>query len=441
MRQAESLSRHDGHYRLRLSDGSVLAARAVIIATGVTYRRLGIPALEDLQGRGVFYGAAASEAPAMRGRNVFVAGGGNSAGQAALHLAKWADKVTVLVRAQSLAGSMSDYLIREIGPAPNVDVRYGVQVADGTRHRLPAIAGNAGPPAGRGAASPPTHCSSSSAHSPARNGSATASHAISGNSSSPAQICAPAPATAGAPPAAAARDQPARGVRRRRRAPQIGQTGRLRRRRRRCQHPPGTPLPANHRCRISRRGPNPSLASAPTTGTQPEHDNVPTPTEHNVTAIPQARRPEMKQIMTQAPAQKPPFHPQAAAATVADVMRPPLTTVGQDDHLAAAAYLMKHAGTTPLMVMDAQTGQPAGIITGADIADAIADGKDVNDLWADAVMPTRPAVTATTSIRDAAEIMTARHFRHLPVAGDTGSSEWSTSSTCAGRCSTPQKDD
>ena len=104
MRQAESLSEQDGHYRLRLSDGSVLTSRTVIIATGATYRRLGIPALEDLQGRGVFYGAAASEAPAMRGRNVFVAGGGNSAGQTALHLAKWADQVTVLVRARVAGG-------------------------------------------------------------------------------------------------------------------------------------------------------------------------------------------------------------------------------------------------------------------------------------------------------------------------------------------------
>jgi thioredoxin reductase (NADPH) len=104
----------------------------VIIATGVTYRRLGIPVLEDLQGQGVFYGAAASEAPAMRGRNVFVVGGGNSAGQTALHLAKWADQVTVLVRAESLADSMSDYLIRQIGAAPNIDVRYRVRVTGGT---------------------------------------------------------------------------------------------------------------------------------------------------------------------------------------------------------------------------------------------------------------------------------------------------------------------
>ena len=132
MRQAETLTGQDGHHRLRLSDGGVLIARTVLIATGAAYQRLGIPALEDLQGRGVFYGAATSEAPAMRGRTVFVAGGGNSAGQTALHLAKWAEKVTVLVRASALAGTMSDYLIRQIGTAPNIDVCYHVQVAGGT---------------------------------------------------------------------------------------------------------------------------------------------------------------------------------------------------------------------------------------------------------------------------------------------------------------------
>jgi thioredoxin reductase (NADPH) len=132
MRQAESLSGNDGHYRLQLSDGSVLTSRTVIIATGATYRQPGIPALEDLQGRGVFYGAAASEAPAMRGRNVFIAGGGNSAGQTALHMAKWAAQVTILVRGGSLTGSMSDYLTRQIDATPNIDVRYRVQVADAT---------------------------------------------------------------------------------------------------------------------------------------------------------------------------------------------------------------------------------------------------------------------------------------------------------------------
>ena len=132
MRQARGLSRQGGRYRLRLSDGAVLTAHTVIIATGATYRRLGIPALEELQGRGVFYGAAVSEAPAMAGQTVFVAGGGNSAGQTALHLAKWARQVTVLVRGPSLAASMSDYLIRQLDATPNVQVCYRVQVAGGT---------------------------------------------------------------------------------------------------------------------------------------------------------------------------------------------------------------------------------------------------------------------------------------------------------------------
>ena len=128
----------------------------------------------------------------------------------------------------------------------------------------------------------------------------------------------------------------------------------------------------------------------------------------------------MEQIMTGVYAPKPPFPSRAVAATVADIMRPPLTTVSQHDHVAAAAYLMKHAGTTALMVVDAQTGRPTGLITEADVAHAVADGKDVNDVRVHAVMTTRPAVITTTSIRDAATIMTARHFRHLPVAGDVG---------------------
>lgn len=131
MRQAVGLSAEDGHYRLRLSNGDAVTARAVVITTGASYRRLGVPRLEDLQGRGVFYGAGVSEAPAMHRRDVFVVGGGNSAGQAAMHLAKWAARVTVLVRGHSLAQSMSDYLIREIEAAPNVTVVYCAQVVDG----------------------------------------------------------------------------------------------------------------------------------------------------------------------------------------------------------------------------------------------------------------------------------------------------------------------
>ena len=125
--------------------------------------------------------------------------------------------------------------------------------------------------------------------------------------------------------------------------------------------------------------------------------------------------------MTEAFTQKPSVHrPPHAPATAADVMRPAPATIEPRDHVAAAAYLMKHAGTTALMVVDARAGQPTGIITAADIARAIADGKDVNDVWVDAVMTARPAIIATTSIRDAAEMMTTRHFRHLPVAGEAG---------------------
>jgi thioredoxin reductase (NADPH) len=114
-----------------LEDGSEARARAVVIATGVSYRRLGVPELEALVGAGVFYGAGTIEAQAIAGRPAFVVGGGNSAGQAALHLSKYAQQVTILVRSQTLAASMSDYLIRQIEAAPNVDVRYRSEVAGG----------------------------------------------------------------------------------------------------------------------------------------------------------------------------------------------------------------------------------------------------------------------------------------------------------------------
>ena len=128
----------------------------------------------------------------------------------------------------------------------------------------------------------------------------------------------------------------------------------------------------------------------------------------------------MDQIITGVTAQESSSHSRAAAATVADIMRAPLTTVNQHDHAAAAAYLMKHEGATALMVVHAQTGRAVGIITEADVARAIADGKDINDVWVDAVITTRPALITTTSIHHAAKIMTARRFRHLPVAGDAG---------------------
>jgi thioredoxin reductase (NADPH) len=119
------------HHVVELSDGRKIVARAVVLATGVSWRRLGIPRLEELIGAGVFYGAAASEARAMQGRHVCVVGAGNSAGQAAAHLAKYAEEVTLLVRGDSLAKSMSEYLIAELRGTSNVSVRLQVELVDG----------------------------------------------------------------------------------------------------------------------------------------------------------------------------------------------------------------------------------------------------------------------------------------------------------------------
>ena len=108
-----------------------MRARAVVIATGVAYRRLGVDAVEELVGLGVHYGAAVSAAPEMQDRDVFVVGGGNSAGQAALHLARYARSVTILIRRPDVAETMSDYLIREMRYVPPISVRPCAQVVDG----------------------------------------------------------------------------------------------------------------------------------------------------------------------------------------------------------------------------------------------------------------------------------------------------------------------
>lgn len=131
MRGARAL-RTDGEHRLvDLSDGTTVRARAVVVATGASYRRLGVPVLEALQGRGVFYGAAVTEAGAMRGRHVYVAGGGNSAGQAAAHLSQYAEDVTVVAR-HPLAETMSEYLVRELDQLPTVRVRTRCAVVGGS---------------------------------------------------------------------------------------------------------------------------------------------------------------------------------------------------------------------------------------------------------------------------------------------------------------------
>ena len=108
-------------------------------------------------------------------------------------------------------------------------------------------------------------------------------------------------------------------------------------------------------------------------------------------------------------------------ATVAEIMEPALTTAQPTDHIAAAAYLMKHAGTTALVVLDAGTDQPIGILTDTDVAHVVADRKNANDVRISDVMTPDPTVVGTaTSLREAAELMTDGHFRHLPVVGDSG---------------------
>ena len=121
--------------------------------------------------------------------------------------------------------------------------------------------------------------------------------------------------------------------------------------------------------------------------------------------------------MADAPAQ----HSARPPATVADVMHPPVTTVEQNDHVAGAAYMMKRAGATALVVTQTQTREPVGIITEANISHLVADGKNPNDVRIFQLMTARPAVvTTTTSIRDAAKVMVSGRFRHLPVMGDPG---------------------
>ena len=131
MHHATGLARSDDGLGVVLEGGRSIGAQAVIIATGASYRRLDIPELDALTGAGVFYGGPVSEAPTYRGRDVYVVGGGNSAGQAALHLARYAHRVTLLVRGGSLDASMSRYLINGLGVAPNVEVRTGVTVTGG----------------------------------------------------------------------------------------------------------------------------------------------------------------------------------------------------------------------------------------------------------------------------------------------------------------------
>jgi thioredoxin reductase (NADPH) len=118
-------------HRLALDDGDVASAHAVVLACGVTYRRLGVASLEALVGAGVLYGAATSHARAVQDAEVVVVGAGNSGGQAAVHLARYAARVTLVARGSSLSDTMSAYLVDEIAANRRIDVRTETDVADG----------------------------------------------------------------------------------------------------------------------------------------------------------------------------------------------------------------------------------------------------------------------------------------------------------------------
>jgi thioredoxin reductase (NADPH) len=122
---------HDGGHHVVHTDGGDVHTRTVLVATGVNYRRLGVDSLEELVGRGVYYGAAMAAARELEGDHVVVVGGGNSAGQAAIHAARFASSVTVVVRRPDLTATMSSYLIDEIEWNPRITVRGSTRVVDG----------------------------------------------------------------------------------------------------------------------------------------------------------------------------------------------------------------------------------------------------------------------------------------------------------------------
>lgn len=128
--EAIKLDTKDGYHVLALSDGSMVASQALIIATGVSYRLLDAKGADRLAGAGLFYGAALTEALAVKDQEVFVVGAGNSAGQAAVYLARYAKAVTMLVRGASLGESMSSYLIERLAEIPNLTVRYHSAISE-----------------------------------------------------------------------------------------------------------------------------------------------------------------------------------------------------------------------------------------------------------------------------------------------------------------------
>ncbi len=135
MREVTELRPADGGLALGVEGIGEVTADAVLLATGVSYRRIGIPSLEELVGAGVFYGASIAEARHLAGDHVYVVGGGNSAGQAVMHLSHYTKEVTLLARRNTLAETMSQYLREELDATANVQVRLGAEVVGGGGRR------------------------------------------------------------------------------------------------------------------------------------------------------------------------------------------------------------------------------------------------------------------------------------------------------------------
>jgi thioredoxin reductase (NADPH) len=137
MRHARALVPDPGAHRLEIEGVGTVEAGTIVLASGVSYRRIGIPELEALTGAGVYYGASTAEGGRVAGGDAFVIGGGNSAGQAAMHLARYARAVTVVVRRPTLYETMSSYLQEALDATPNIDVRFECEVVGGGgRERL-----------------------------------------------------------------------------------------------------------------------------------------------------------------------------------------------------------------------------------------------------------------------------------------------------------------
>ncbi len=140
MREVARLERRGDRFVAEISGVGEVTARAVVLSSGVSYRRLGVPELEALVGAGVYYGASVSEAHALEGLHAVVVGGGNSAGQAVQHLARYCARVTLVVRGETLAESMSSYLVDVIAASDVIDVRHSSEVVGGSGEgRLRAV--------------------------------------------------------------------------------------------------------------------------------------------------------------------------------------------------------------------------------------------------------------------------------------------------------------